>query len=487
MTENNLVLKEPHSIMTLRVVNDIQYIEMVLMVIGSIARRFSMPEKDIGKLCMATEEAMVNVINYAFSPKETAYFEIKIAVSGMDFMVTIHDKGKPFDFSTLELSNEKWDGLGVKMMQGLTDKVEFKNLGSEGREQSLVKRLVELPVYQKRNEEEPQSLPEQIEFDIHPLKEEEAIEVAQCIYDEFGYTYISEMIYYPQQFYEACLQGDIYSFVAVAPDGEVAGHLALTISKEFPGMAEMGIGVVKRKFRKYSIMNRLTDLIIHKAQHELKLTALFAQPVAYHTITQKMCNNYNLTACYFAFHYLTDEFTPTFEKEKSRLSVACGTLPFTDSLREIYLPEEVTPMISEIIQNMKIERRILKGEQPNPSDETVGTLSINQKMRLGKCFIEKAGADVMQNLKRSVLILKQEKCAVAELYINLSDPAAPHAYQNAKTFNFFCTGILPQSSKGDYLVMECLMNDVVDYDTVKTIEPFTSLLHHIRRLDPNEG
>jgi serine/threonine-protein kinase RsbW len=479
-------MSERKQILTLQVINDPQFIETVLTTIGGTARCFKMPEKDIDKLCMATEEAIFNVEKYGFLPDETAFFEISIAVSDMDFMVTIHDKGKPFDFLTLDLNENDWSGLGVKMMYGLTDKVEFNYLGFEGREQRLIKRLVNLPLYQQRNHEEPLFMPEYIDFDIHPLKKEEAIEVAQCIYDEFGYTYVSEMIYYPQQFYEACLCGDIYSLVATTPDGEVVGHLALIISKEFPGTAEMGIGVVKRKFRKYSVMNQLTALIIHRAQHELKLNAMFAQPVAYHTITQKMCNKENLTACSFALHYCSDDLASTFEKEKCRPSVACAMLPFEFSSRDIFLPDEVVPMIQEVIQNMKIKRRIVKEEQSKISGETVSALSINKRMCLGKCFIEKTGTDLMGELKRIMLNLKREKCAVAELYINLSDSAAPKAYEAAKKYNFFCTGIMPQSTNGDYLVMECLMSDVVDYDAIKTIEPFTNLLNWIRKLDPNE-
>ena len=479
-------MNEENHIITLRTINDIKYIETILMVIGNIAKSFSMPEKDIHKLCLATEEAIVNLIRYAFSPKETTYFEIRIAVLGMDFIVTLHDKGKPFDFTALELNAEKWDGLGVKMMQNLTDKVEFRNLGSGGREQSLVKRLVELPLYQKRIEEDPQTMSEHIEFDIHPLRERESIEVAQCIYDEFGYTYPYEMVYYPQQFYEACERGEVYSLVATTPDGEVAGHLALMISNEFPGTAEMGVGVVKRKYRKCAIMNRLVDLIIHHAQHKLQLMALFAQPVTYHTITQKMCNNLNFSTCYFALHYTNDEFITTFQGGENRSSVACAMLPFKFISRDLYLPDEVTPMIGEVIQNMKIERRFLKGSSPSHSDETIETLVINQKMRIGKCFIEKIGVDIVQKLKKNILILKQEKCAVAGIYINLSDPAVPYVYDLAKKYDFFCTGIMPQSNNGDYLVMECLMNEVVDYEAIKTIEPFTSLLNYVRRLDPNE-
>ena len=86
-----------------------------------------------------------------------------------------------------------------------------------------------------------------------------------------------------------------------------------------------------------------------------------------------------------------------------------------------------------------------------------------------------------------MLTLKKEKCAVAELFINLSDIAAPFAYEEAKKFDFFCTGIIPFSNKCDYLVMECLMNEIVDYEAIKTVEPFTSLLEHVRKFDPNEN
>jgi len=486
MIENNSTSFGTTKIMTLQVANNLQYIETVLKTISSIAQLFSMPSKDIVKLCMSTEEAIVNVITYAFSPEETAFFNVEIAISGLDLIVTIHDKGKPYDFSSLSPDDDSWTGLGVKMMRCLTDKVEFKNLGFQGRSQSLYKRLIELPNYTQRVHEESLSMPEHIDFDIHPLKEEEAIEVAQCIYDEFGYTYLSEMVYYPQQFYEACQRGEVYSIVATAKNGEVAGHLALMISKDFQGVAEMGIGVVKRKFRKYAIMQHLTEMILHHAQHVLKLTGLFAQPVVYHTITQKMCNNYGLIPCSFALHYLNDEFSPTFDCGKNRLDVACAMLPFVNEQKDIYLPDEVIPMISEIIQNMKLPRKILKGKLPDTSQKSVGTFTINQRMRLGKCFIEKAGSDRVKKLKDIMLSLKREKCAVAEFYINLSDPGAPYAYQTAKKFNFFCTGIIPQSIKGDYLVMECLMNDIVDYETIKTIEPFTRLLEHIRKFDPNE-
>ena len=467
-------------------VNDVQYIEAVLSAISMVAKRFNLQDSEIGKLCIATEEAIVNVITHAFAVDEVAYLDISLEVSGINFSVIIADKGKPYDFTSLALSGEHLEGLGVRMMEGLTNKLEFKNLGANGREQHLIKHLVSLPEYKKREQEAATHTFEKIEFDFHPLREEETIEVAQCIYDEFGYTYLSEMIYYPQQFFEACQRGEIYSLVATAPDGEVAGHLALTITNDIPGLAEMGIGVVKRKFRKYSIMNNLTTRIIDIARNELNLNAMFAQPVLYHSITQKMCNNYGLAACSMVLHYTSDDFTPTFAASKRRDSVGCGMLPFQSLERTIHLHDEILPMITNVLNNMKVVRNLAPGVQPGEGSRTIAALSINKKMRIGKYMVENMGADFDDHFKHSLITAKVERCAIIEMYINLSDPSAPYCYESAKSEKFFCTGIIPQGVAGDYLTLACLLNEVVDYDEMQTIEPFTTLLAQIRKLDPNE-
>ena len=108
-------------------------------------------------------------------------------------------------------------------------------------------------------------------------------------------------------------------------------------------------------------------------------------------------------------------------------------------------------------------------------------------MKLGKIYVEHAGSDIYAALKTSLLTAKREKCAIVQLYINLTDPHAPFAYEQAKALGYFCTGILPCTTIGDYLTMQCLVSDIVDYNTFQTIEPFTTLISKIQKLDPNEG
>ncbi|MDL2243103.1 ATP-binding protein [Bacteroidales bacterium OttesenSCG-928-K03] len=473
-------------IMSVSIINDIKFIEPVLSAITSVAQHYGISQKDIAQLALATEEAIVNVINFAYNPNEKAFIDVMIEIDDLDFTVIVRDKGKPFDFTSLDLDDDSMSGLGVKMMQNLTDKVEFRNLGNAGREQRLIKHLAELPEYSKRDEEERVELPEDIKFDFHDLREHEAIEVARCVYDEFGYTYPSELVYYPQRFYEACQRGDIYSIVATTPDGEVAGHLALVPWKGFNGVAEMAIGVIKRKYRKYSLITILTDMIIDAARDKYKLNGMFAQPVAYHTITQKMCNRNKLEACSFALNYDHPQFTPTFEKAGERCTIACAMLPFTYSSLDIYLPNEVNEMVMEIYNRMNLNRNIREGKATNPEIKSEITLSVDHITQVGKVHIKTIGDDIQEELKKMMLTIKKEKSAIVEAYINLTDPSAPLCYEELKKHKFFCTGIFPLTTNGDYLTMECLLNEIVDYDGLKTIEPFTSLLNNIRKFDYNE-
>lgn len=470
---NMRVLSNPHSI------------PVAQAAISNIAELCGISRKDISKLEIALEEAMSNIITFGFPDKKDSYFNVSVDISEMDFKIIIHDQGKPYDFENVD--DDVSSSAGIKLMRGLTDGLVFKNLGEKGREQHLIKHLTALPEYTRRPPEEEVCDLENLEFDIHPLRKSEAIEVSQCVCDEFGYTYPSELVYYPEQYYDACQKNDYFSLVATAPNGEIAGHLALMFSPHFPGIAEMGIGVVKKKFRNYSLMSRLTNEIIKIAENDFKLNALTAQPVVYHPYTQKICNKTSFTACGFVLHYVNYNMANTFDDVGDGVNVAVAFRIFNNKLNDIYVPEEAKEMVSTIISLSGLERKLLDGMIPAEGSLSEVITDINQRLKIGKVFIEHAGSDIHSALKTSLLATKREKCAVVELFINLSDACAPFAYEAAKDFDYFCTGLLPCSQNGDYLTMQCLLGGIVDYDTLRTIEPFTTLLQHIRGLDPNEG
>lgn len=466
-------------LLKLSVINKYDMIEAVQSCIKTIAEQYNMPPKEIYRLNLSIEEAMANVINYGLTQSKDQYFDISLNVEGTEFTVIIRDKGIPGDF----ILDNYDDKLGVTIMQNVLDRLVIKNLGSQGREQHLTKYLSAPIVFEKRFQEQRIELPDDITFDIHNTSREEAIEVARCIYDEFGFSYISETVYYPERFFEACSSGNIYSIVATAPNGEIAGHLALTMLDDFEGVAEMGIGVVKKKYRKYSIMKILTDKILEYAKISPSVTALMAEPVAYHPITQKICESYKLTPCGFNFHYVGSDLKNSFTDGDERYSVGFAFKLFEEEpVHKIYIPSETLPLVEHIYSTLNLSFEIMPNEALCEEQTWITVKSI-PNLKIGRIFINKSGKDIKEQLKLAVLTLKKEHCEVIFLYLNMNDSGINYAYSEALEHDFFCNGCFPMSKNGDFLCMELILNSVLDYEKLVTTENFNKVLTIIKSMD----
>lgn len=468
-------------LLRIRVLNRHSMIEPVQVCIAKIAGQYKLPEKEISRLNLSVEEAMVNVIDFGLTQNGDQYFDVAVQINGMEFTIVICDQGVPGDF----ISDNYGDKLGVSIMQQVLDALIIKNLGFNGREQHLIKYLSETPVFEKRIQEEPCVLPQDVTFDIHPLRKEEAVEVARCVYDEFGFSYISEAVYFPEQFYENCQNGVTYSLVATAPNGEIAGHLALTRLEDFKGIAEMGIGVVKKKYRKYSIMKQLTDKIVEYAGNAPDIRALMAEPVAYHTITQKMCDRYQLIPCAFNFQYLSSSMQNTFTLSgAARNSVAVALKAFDDSkTHTLCVPDELRQVLADTYSKLGLRVEFADEDYALADTQSWLTSKSNSRLQLGRIFITKTGEDIAQQLKSAVQSLKRERCQTLILYINAFDTGAPFSYQCARENGFFFTGCFPMAENADYISMQLLLDSEMDYASLAVTPSFSALLEGIKQLD----
>ncbi|MBN2463705.1 MAG: ATP-binding protein [Dehalococcoidia bacterium] len=88
-------------------------------------------EEGVFEVQLAVDEACTNAIKYAYS-EEGGVITITCDVQGNDFVVTIRDKGKPFDPSSVpppdlgtDLDKRKIGGLGMYLMGKLMDDVSY--------------------------------------------------------------------------------------------------------------------------------------------------------------------------------------------------------------------------------------------------------------------------------------------------------------------------------------------------------------------------
>ncbi|MCH9625746.1 MAG: Serine-protein kinase RsbW [Chlamydiales bacterium] len=102
------------------------------------AKKFNLDEKTIYKMELACEEAIVNIISYAY-PKKKGQLALECEQKGCRFEITIRDWGVPFNPIDVEI-NPQVDapiderhigGLGIYLLRKVIDEVSYHREGDE--------------------------------------------------------------------------------------------------------------------------------------------------------------------------------------------------------------------------------------------------------------------------------------------------------------------------------------------------------------------
>ncbi len=349
-----------------------------------------------------------------------------------------------------------------------------------------MKHLSSLPAYTRRDEPPvPESCgfgPEDIDY--HLLRSGEAIEVAQCMYDEFGYTYPHEIVYHPEEFYASTLRGECISVVATVPGGEVAGHAALVGNPRMKGTMELCMGVVRKKYRKCSIMSRITELVISRGR-ELGLTSVNAMPVIYHVFTQKVCNKQGMHPNGFVFNLINEDLSTSFE-QGFRASLGLATLTLSDESRKVYVRDSAASVPEYVISVSCTERKVIsvRGEVFAEGESNVA-VDVDTRVESGRITVDYTGEDIDSRIRAADRYIRSQKCKISTAYLSTSSPQSVLAYDSLISLGYYCTGFFTGCSDTDYLMMENVMLSNVDYGKIQTIEPFTGLLGLVKEGDPH--
>jgi anti-sigma regulatory factor (Ser/Thr protein kinase) len=118
----------------------IENMELLVQFISDIARKLGFSGKRIKEIELATEEALVNIINYAY-PDHSGNIKVTCSQdptngsckdSSKAFVIKIEDTGIAFDIMSLKdpdistgISDREVGGLGVFLIRKLMDKVLY--------------------------------------------------------------------------------------------------------------------------------------------------------------------------------------------------------------------------------------------------------------------------------------------------------------------------------------------------------------------------
>lgn len=110
----------------------LQYLEQLVDFAASCLKEHGVETKRIGEIKVAVEEALVNVINYAYGDREGSV-EVVCWFENDRSIINIIDSGLPFDLLShkdpdisLDVSEREIGGLGIYLIKKLVDHVEYK-------------------------------------------------------------------------------------------------------------------------------------------------------------------------------------------------------------------------------------------------------------------------------------------------------------------------------------------------------------------------
>jgi len=464
------------------------FLEIALSFIANSSKILDFTEKELFQINLAVEEATSNIIQHALGNNVQNSFNIECHLKEDSIEILFHEKGKPFEPNKVHIYNPKEitlqsdaKGLGMFLIQELMDSVEYKNRGREGKETILRKylsskridKIIELlpPLEQKHSTD--------IEYELRPFQEEDAIGVSESAYSAYGYTY-EPYIYYPSQIIEMNQKKTMRSFISQAKSGDIMGHIALKYSNN-DNVAEIGVAFVKQEYRGSNIFNKMIDYTLHNAQTTPHLKCLYGRAVTAHPISQDalLRREFTPTAILLSLFPADVEFKNLNSNivQKDGAILLCSNIKKIQEQREVYLPAQHKKIINTLFTSLDFR---IKESQTDSKKKRHENTQIEYKIidifNCGEIYCTGYSKESVQQIYMTLQTLCINRVDAVYLYLDLEDSYLPQLVNECEKFGFFFSGILPFGiDKKHALILQYLNNLEFDFTQIQFSPTATSI------------
>lgn len=483
---------------------DVQSLSLARMFAQELARqRLSNQEKAAEAIGEAVTAACRFLIENALHAGSDGVLELFLNTDSVDFDLVVRNLGVPAD--VLHATHEG-DGLlhWLEVRHGLS-RVYFKNCGKSGQQIHLLMRHKHADVRTDQAFEHPTHPPGEHTGDrpyaggicIRRMRTGEALEVARCAYDAYGYSYVYETIYVPERFEALNQSNSIRSFVAVDDDGNIAGHASLVLAENHPGLADLAMVMTRKHYRGHNIATRLADACIEEARQS-GLAGVYIESVTSHVYTQKFSHKLGMKDCGFLLAHAPASlsFKGIDEDIHPRQSIVLAYLNVdqTAPVRAVFAPADMRELLQDIYSQLGLKRSF--ADSPADSSEKDSEefadkraevhAALHTDLEIGTLEVRQCGQGAMEQIASNVRGFIQHGIQVVECFLCLDDPGTPALYEQMLEHRFFVTGVLPNPLAGDKLVLQRLEGIVFDSDALAIANPSTrDLLEAVTKRMPD--
>jgi anti-sigma regulatory factor (Ser/Thr protein kinase) len=431
-------------------------------------------DRAVGTVCR-------NVIEHAFGLDEDGHYDVHVLRRPGKVVVAVEDRGLPFDYVRFQDGEDRV--LPEMLHRSFADEIRFVNLGRGGNRVELVKNLPRadvrehLPEDEHREVLEAPAAPAELPLEIRAMRPEESFGLSRCVYRSYGYSYDGDFIYYPDRIRELQEKGLMRSCVAITPDGEFVGHLAVTVERPDAPVGEAGQAVVDPRFRGHHLFPRMKTFMAEQAARG-GMYGLFSEATAVHPYSQRGNLELGATETGFLLGYIPASVTYkeiSEDREPQRGSVALFYLRTNaEPQRSVHPPAAYRREVRRVIEHNGLRREIEGGGEPELPTSSRMSVDVRRDHNLAFMRVEQPGSDltglVRQRLRE--LCLHRVDCVYVDL--PLSHPATSRAGAGLRELGVFFGGIVPEAhpAGGDILRLQYLNNVEVERGDVSTASDF---------------
>ncbi|WP_457626860.1 GNAT family N-acetyltransferase [Persephonella sp.] len=474
---------------TLKLPSQIGVIQPAVDFVYSWSLYHGLSEREASELATAFDELITDIVLFAFSEVE-GEFSVILRDSLSQLEIIVHELGEPFDPERHRYSVEKavsegnFDGAGFEVIRHLVDHFIFIYKGRAGKEFRIIKEIKHPHITQLFTEEQLQLEPEKaVSYQISPVTEDDAEDIARLIYRSYGYTYPKEDMYYPDRIVKALREGKKFGVIVRTDRGEAVGYFAVIMSTD-SNIGEVGEVVVSPKHRGKGIMKMMMKALIDMAKAR-GLDGLFGEAVTVHTISQKVNAKYGFKSTALILGFFPYAEYRGFENKQQRISVVIDFLPLKKRDRvEAYLPARYSRILRQIYRNLGIDVKNIPVRNPSPEgDKSTVSLQINYRFETAVMVVKKYGGDFSSRINKNLQAL--EKKGIKGVYIDLplDEPFTKKAADILREEGFVFSGLMPLFHRGkDYLRMQKIYEEL-DFSYINV---FSETAERIKRFIQKE-
>ncbi len=407
--------------------------------IAESAKKMGLSQKKARFLCFTME----TVLEYrSDAMDENSEISIKVDDTGSYFRFSVTDFGSPYILT----KNQQ-----AILKRKLVDRYSFEQRGRKGQCFSFMYKYDALVPKVEFKSDRQELLDEDFVFRRLKKNDEDILSAIRCLYDTYGYDYYHQHLYSAENFRKCMNSGTYVPIIGVNGHNQTMCYSALDENLWFEGVPEFSNLVTNPIARGKGLATKIFKEA-EKIAEDMEYEGIHVSAVAYHPYTQKMCNKLGYTPSAIEYE-INPPGTGGYDSTR-RLECVIGVKIFNkEKKHELYLRPECNDMFNMIYKAENLNYEI-HNEDPDGDFENVLTYVVDTDT--SNCFvkIDECAKDIEESLNRMIQSEEVKSADVVTVNLNMNTPGSVYGYDALRKMGFICTGCIPGSVNGDYMLLQ---------------------------------